>query len=75
MMSKYTKRNLARPAMTRFATGYLTLKSLLMCKNRIRKMFTSDEWFRCSFSKTMVGKEVQEIVFGDAKFWKSISIA
>ncbi|RDX92334.1 hypothetical protein CR513_25546, partial [Mucuna pruriens] len=37
-------RELARPAVTRFATSYLTLNCIKQQKNALRSMFASEEW-------------------------------
>ncbi|XP_058181206.1 uncharacterized protein LOC131299638 [Rhododendron vialii] len=69
---KHTKNhNLARPAVTRFATAYLTLKSILTQRNGLRAMFTSSAWCKSSYAKTRNGLDVQQIVL-DAKFWNAI---
>nr|GEZ63993.1 hypothetical protein [Tanacetum cinerariifolium] len=45
MMRKFTgKRKLLRAATTRFATAYITLRSMQVQKINLRKMFTSDTW-------------------------------
>ena len=72
LMREHTKnRNLARPAVTRFATAYLTLKSILNQRNGLRAMFNSSAWCKSSYAKTRDGFEVQEIVF-DTRFWQAI---
>ncbi|KAF7119637.1 hypothetical protein RHSIM_Rhsim13G0053900 [Rhododendron simsii] len=56
LMRKHTKNhNLARPAVTRFATAYLTLKSILTQRNGLRAMFTSLAWCKSSYAKTRNG--------------------
>ncbi|XP_019184244.1 PREDICTED: uncharacterized protein LOC109179128 [Ipomoea nil] len=45
MMRTYTKkRDIIRPGVTRFASAFLTLQSLLAKKMELRAMFTSNEW-------------------------------
>ncbi|KAF7147156.1 hypothetical protein RHSIM_Rhsim03G0071700 [Rhododendron simsii] len=56
LMRKHTKNhNLARPAVTRFATAYLTLKSILTQRNGLRAMFTSSASCKSSYAKTRNG--------------------
>ena len=45
MMRRFTKsRDIVRPGVTRFATSFLTLQSLMEKKEKLRLMFTSDDW-------------------------------
>ncbi|KAI8535251.1 hypothetical protein RHMOL_Rhmol10G0159300 [Rhododendron molle] len=72
LVRKHTKNhNLARPAVTRFATTYLTLKSILTQRIGLRAMFTSSAWCNSSYARTRNGLDVQQIVL-DAKFWNAI---
>ncbi|GKF51576.1 uncharacterized protein Tco_0148043, partial [Tanacetum coccineum] len=57
LMRYFTKkRDIVRPGVTRFASAFLTLQSLAKKKAQLRQMFTSDEWEKCKFSKTVKGK-------------------
>ncbi|XP_028755565.1 uncharacterized protein LOC114714940 [Neltuma alba] len=70
---KYSKgKELARPAVTRFATAYLTLSCILQQKNALRTMFASDDWTSSTFASKSDGKQVVDMVFGDSRFWSSI---
>ncbi|XP_028753001.1 uncharacterized protein LOC114712623 [Neltuma alba] len=70
---KYSKgRELARPAVTRFATAYLTLSCIFRQKNALRTMFASDDWVSGSFASKSEGKQVADMIFGDSRFWSSI---
>ncbi|XP_028803310.1 uncharacterized protein LOC114758444 [Neltuma alba] len=70
---KYSKgRELARLAVTRFATTYLTLSCILQQKNAFRTMFASDDWVSSSFASKSEGKQVADMIFGDSRFWSSI---
>ncbi|XP_075654755.1 uncharacterized protein LOC142624914 [Castanea sativa] len=62
-------RELCRPAITRFATNFLSLQSMLRFKKELRQMFTSDKWLSCPHAKTAVGKEISKIVLEDYSFW------
>ncbi|XP_028803194.1 uncharacterized protein LOC114758322 [Neltuma alba] len=70
---KYSKgRELARPAVTRFATAYLTLSCILQQKNALRTMFASNDWVSSSFASKSDGKQMADMIFGDSRFWSSI---
>ena len=75
MMRRFTgQKNLHRPAITRFATSFITLKSFHLRKNNLRKMFTSEEWNSCKWSKEAMGKKVCSYVLQES-FWRSILYA
>ncbi|GKD39422.1 retrovirus-related pol polyprotein from transposon RE1 [Tanacetum coccineum] len=72
MMRKFTgKRELLRPATTRFATAYITLRSIQVQKIDLRKMFTSDTWTKSKYAKEQAGKHVASIV-AMPTFWSNI---
>ncbi|XP_065633406.1 uncharacterized protein LOC136069132 [Quercus suber] len=62
-------RELCRPAITRFATNFLSLQSMLRFKKELRQMFTCDKWLSCPHAKTAIGKEISKIVLEDYSFW------
>ena len=62
-------RELCRPAITRSATNFLSLQSMLRFKKERRQMFTCDKWLSCPQAKTVVGKEISKIVLEDYSFW------
>ncbi|XP_075663084.1 uncharacterized protein LOC142632594 [Castanea sativa] len=62
-------RKLYCPAITRFATNFLSLQSMLRFKKELRQMFTCDKWLSCPHAKTAVGNEVSKIVLEDYLFW------
>ncbi|CAL5384210.1 unnamed protein product [Camellia sinensis] len=73
LFRKFTKnRELTRPAVTRFATAFLTLKSFQDRKLQLRAMFASEEWARSSYSTSVNAKKAQGTILGDARFWKAI---
>lgn len=53
LMRSLTKRELVRPAVTRFATANLTLESLLSTRQELEEMFVSRKWVnsKCGKSK------------------------
>lgn len=72
LLQHFTKgKDLVRPAVTRFATSYLTLGCLNENKGALVRMFTSNEWISSKFAKTEEGKKIEEVVM-DKDFWKDI---
>jgi hypothetical protein len=70
LMRKNTDgREIVRLAITRFATNFLTLQSMIDQKANLRKMFSCDEWNASQWSKKAEGKEIVEKVF-EKSFWK-----
>ena len=52
MMRSFTKqRDVVRPGVTRFASAFLSLQSLIEKKESLRTMFASTEWDECIWSK------------------------
>lgn len=70
-MREFTKGDLVRAAITRFATSYLTLKSLLKHKVALTAMFGSEKWQMSQFAKTRKGMEVRDIIM-DTSFWDAV---
>ena len=60
---------LVKPAITRFATNFLTLQPLIEQKANLRKMFSCDEWNASQWSKKADGKDIVDKVYEKA-FWK-----
>lgn len=52
-----------RPAATRFATSFLTLKSLHKHKDALKALFHSEEWYENKLAKTNAGDNVHSIIF------------
>ncbi|XP_059645586.1 uncharacterized protein LOC132287100 [Cornus florida] len=72
IMRNFThKKELLRPAKTRFATCFITLSSIHKQKNNLRKMFTSEEWNRSKWAKEEAGKRVASYVLMPS-FWNNI---
>ncbi|XP_039840849.1 uncharacterized protein LOC120700668 [Panicum virgatum] len=71
-MRKFTKgMDLVRMAATRFATAFLTLRSLHKHKDALRALFSGDVFTRSKVAKTEAGKKVYEIIFS-TQFWNSV---
>ncbi|XP_052208993.1 uncharacterized protein LOC127812597 [Diospyros lotus] len=73
MRSFTKKRDIVRPGVTRFASSFLTLQSLIEKKAQMRTMFTSSEWNECKWSKTVKGKASYAIVISIA-FWNGVNL-
>ncbi|XP_058725529.1 uncharacterized protein LOC131596808 [Vicia villosa] len=74
LLHNFTKGvDLVKQAITRCATSYLTLASLLENKGALRRMFTSEEWKSSQFAKTIAGRSAEDVVL-DKEFWKNVTI-
>ncbi|XP_062014533.1 uncharacterized protein LOC133731089 [Rosa rugosa] len=74
LMKKFTKkRDIMRPGVTRFATAFLTLQSLMEKKNELRAMITNNEWNASKHAKSVKGKAAVNIALS-ASFWNGVSI-
>ena len=72
LMRSYTKkRDIVRPGVTRFASAFLTLQSLLEKKDALRYMVVERAWEDMSHVKTKKGKDGTSTVM-DANFWKGV---
>jgi hypothetical protein len=60
-----------RATTTRFATTFLTLKSLYKHKDPLKALFLSEEWNGNKLTKTDVGKETCDIVLS-MEFWNKV---
>ena len=60
-----------RPGVTRFASAFLTLQSLLEKKDKLRAMFTSTEWEKCKWSKSVKGKAAYNTILSIV-FWNGV---
>lgn len=71
LMRNFTNtKELACPGITRFATNFITLKSLLQSKARLKLMFVSEKWTASSYAKITAGIEMVDRVFDEHSFWK-----
>ncbi|KAL6524812.1 hypothetical protein OROMI_030405 [Orobanche minor] len=74
MMRGFTyDRELIRPAVTRFATAFLTLQCIYKQKRPLAIMFTSKEWEETTFSRTTEGLDTINIVLYDPNFWPHVA--
>ncbi|RWR72938.1 hypothetical protein CKAN_00118600 [Cinnamomum micranthum f. kanehirae] len=62
MRREYTHgRELIRPAITRFATNFISLQCLYQFRKELQQMFTSTAWEQCNVSSTML-KNVEHLL-------------
>ncbi|XXG77329.1 hypothetical protein AAC387_Pa08g1502 [Persea americana] len=72
MRREYTNgRELIRPAITRFATNFISLQCLFKYRKELRQMFTSTAWVESNASSTPIGIEITEIILNN-NFWKDV---
>ncbi|KAL5757895.1 hypothetical protein ACOSP7_020506 [Xanthoceras sorbifolium] len=73
LMRSFTKkRDIVRPGVTKFASSFLTLQSLIEKKAQLRAMFTSDLWEQCKWSKTNKGKAAYSTIMS-LTFWNGVT--
>ncbi|XP_020195159.1 uncharacterized protein [Aegilops tauschii subsp. strangulata] len=73
MRSFMKKRDTVRPGVTRFASAFITLQSLVSKKKELRAMVCSDEWEACKHTKTVKGKAANTTIMSRG-FWKNVSL-
>lgn len=72
MKKEFTRgQEILRPAVTKFATCFLTLQSLLDHRIGLRRMLQSNKWLSSRLAKSDEGKEVEKIVL-NVTFWKKV---
>jgi hypothetical protein len=70
-MRTYTGgKELARPGITRFASNFITLQSLLTSKAELRRMIVGHEWTTSSYATTTAGVDVANCIFDEDGFWE-----
>eukprot|EP00253_Pinus_taeda_P021780 PITA_21780 len=75
LMRRFTRnKELRRPAITRFATNFITLQSLLRCQFELKQMFVSDEWYDCRYNRRQDGRVIAKMVYFDT-FWQGVEEA
>ncbi|XP_010419316.1 PREDICTED: uncharacterized protein LOC104705021 [Camelina sativa] len=63
MMRKFTQnKDIVRPRVTRFASCFLTLQSLMDKQDKLEAMFISTDWKRCKWAKHPKGVEAYKTV-------------
>ena len=71
MREKTEGKELVRPAITRFATHFLTLQCLNSQQENLQKMFSFDDWTESRWAHRQDGKDTKKKVF-DNYFWKKV---
>eukprot|EP00253_Pinus_taeda_P027420 PITA_27420 len=70
LMRRHTgSRDIIRHAITRFATHFLTLQSMLSQHRNLQKVFSNDEWNQSQWSHKQEGKELKKKV-NEEIFWR-----
>jgi hypothetical protein len=70
LMRKYTGGEILRPAVTRFATNYIALDSLLQKKAALRQMFVSAEWQESRYARAGTEESHVENLVTSQSFWQ-----
>ena len=74
LMKRYTNNHaLVRPGLTRFATHFLAMESLVRFRTELIQMFASEEWLLSKWGNATSGPgfEVPNLM-RDNKFWKKV---
>ncbi|XP_066381570.1 uncharacterized protein [Miscanthus floridulus] len=71
LMRKFLSRDLVRCGVTRFATAYLNLKSLLENKKQLQRLFREDELNELGYLNSVKGKKANKVVRSET-FWKRV---
>eukprot|EP00253_Pinus_taeda_P006022 PITA_06022 len=75
LMRRFTRnKELRRPAITRFATTFITLQPLLRCQFELKQMFVSDDWRNCRYNRRPDGKAIAKMVYSKT-FWRGVEEA
>ena len=71
MREKTGGKDLVRPGVTRFATAFLTLRSLHTHRDALKFLFVSDDWTKSRLAKIEAGKKVHDTILS-TEFWNSV---
>jgi len=74
LMRNFLKKDLVRSGITRFATAYLNLRSLLDNRKELLRLFRSDEVNELNYLKKAKGKKADKVVRSET-FWKNVDTA
>eukprot|EP00253_Pinus_taeda_P002444 PITA_02444 len=73
LMREFTKnKELVRPAITRFATSFISLQSLLNSMWDVKRMFLSEEWRALTMSRKPEGEAICRLVSYQEDFWVGV---
>eukprot|EP00267_Zea_mays_P043147 XP_020395211.1 uncharacterized protein LOC109940233 [Zea mays] len=73
LRSSTLKREIIRPGVTRFATAYLTLQSMMEKKDCLKKMVVDSKWYDLPDVKSKKGKDATATVL-NPRFWRGVSL-
>lgn len=74
LMREFTSnKEIIRPAVTRFATAFLTLQSIYKQKQPLQMMFNSKQWAEGPFVKSHEAIQVRAIVLFEKNFWSDVA--
>jgi hypothetical protein len=65
-------RELVRPAITHFATSFISLRSLFACMWEVKRMFLSNEWHGLSFNCKPEREAIRKLVSYQESFWAGV---
>ena len=69
-MRTYTEgKELVRPGVTRFATNFISLQSVVEQKVNLKRMFLGPKWMASRHGRSLEGIEIVALVFNDG-FWR-----
>ena len=57
---------------TRFATNHIAFNSLLKKMVDLKKVFISDEWAHHKLSHTLIGQDIEKLMF-DHAYWEKVA--
>lgn len=70
-MRKFTGgRELIRPKITRFVTNFLSLRSIVIQEDNLKRMFSHSEWLSSTYSRRPDSQAIKSLLFLES-FWKS----
>ncbi|KAK8584443.1 hypothetical protein V6N12_068687 [Hibiscus sabdariffa] len=62
-MKRYTNgAELLRPGITRFATNFIALESIVRSKQALKEMVTSSEWKRSTYARRPAGQDMMKVI-------------
>ncbi|XP_056848411.1 uncharacterized protein LOC130498807 [Raphanus sativus] len=75
MMRRFTnQRNLHRPAVTRFATSFITMSQFHLQQANLKKMVTSEEWNKSKWPKEAGARKMKQYILQEG-FWRNVAYA
>lgn len=74
LMRKFTKkRDIVKPGITRFASSFLTMQSLLEKQENLKYMFLSKEWMEYKWSATAKGTKIYSTIVSQS-YWQALAM-